>query len=40
MLSIDLLLAKARLAVEQNAFMPAVSDTCRFALKKARHPAH
>ena len=38
MLSIDLLLAKARLAVEQNAFMPAVSDTCRFALKKARHP--
>ena len=26
MLKIDLLLAKARLAVEQNAFMPAVSD--------------
>ena len=38
MLEIDLLLAKARLAVEQNAFMPQVSDTCRFALKKARHP--
>lgn len=38
MLSIDLLLAKARLAVEQNAFMPMVSDTCRFSLKKARHP--
>lgn len=38
MLSIDLLLAKARLAVEQNAFMPQVSDTCRFSLKKARHP--
>ena len=38
MLSIDLLLAKARLAVEQNAFMPAVCDTARFSLKKARHP--
>ena len=38
MLSIDLLLAKARLAVEQKAFMPMVSDTCRFSLKKARHP--
>lgn len=38
MLSIDLLLAKARLAVEQNAFMPQVSDTCRFSLKKACHP--
>lgn len=38
MLQIDLLLAKARLAVEQNAFMPRVNDSCRFALKKARHP--
>ena len=38
MLEIDLLLAKARLAVEQNAFMPAVSDTCCFRLNKARHP--
>lgn len=38
MLAIDLLLAKARLAVEENAFMPQVSDTCRFSLKKARHP--
>ena len=38
MLQIDLLLAKARLAVEQNAFMPQVNDSCRFALKKARHP--
>ena len=38
MLQIDLLLAKARLAVEQNAFMPAVSDTTRFKLCKARHP--
>ena len=38
MLQIDLLLTKARLAVEQNAFMPQVNDSCRFALKKARHP--
>ena len=38
MLKIDLLLAKARLAVEQNAFMPAVSDTVHFKLNKARHP--
>ena len=38
MLKIDLLLAKARLAVEQNAFMPAVSDTICFRLNKARHP--
>ena len=38
MLKIDLLLAKARLAVEQNAFMPQGNDSCRFALKKARHP--
>ena len=38
MLQIDLLLAKARLAVEQNAFMPAVSDTVHFKLNKARHP--
>ena len=38
MLQIDLLLAKARLAVEQNAFMPAVSDKVYFKLNKARHP--
>ena len=38
MLQIDLLLAKARLAVEQKAFMPQVNDACRFHLKKARHP--
>lgn len=38
MLQIDLLLAKARLATEQNAFMPAVSDTVSFRLAKARHP--
>ena len=38
MLQIDLLLAKARLAAEHNAFMPAVSDTACFKLCKARHP--
>ena len=38
MLQIDLLLAKARLAVEQNAFMPTVNDSVRFKLNKARHP--
>ena len=38
MLKIDLLLAKARLAIEQGAFMPTVSDTIHFKLNKARHP--
>ena len=38
MLQIDLLLAKSRLAVEQNAFMPEVSDAHCFSLKRARHP--
>ena len=38
MLQIDLLLAKARLAVEENAFMPAVNDGVHFKLNKARHP--
>ena len=38
MLKIDLLLAKARLAIEQGAFMPAVSDSIHFKLNKARHP--
>ena len=38
MLKIDLLLAKSRLAIEQGAFMPAVSDTIHFKLNKARHP--
>ena len=38
MLQIDLLLAKARLAVEENAFMPAVNDGTHFKLNKARHP--
>lgn len=38
MLQIDLLLAKSRLAIEQGGFLPQVSDTRRFSLKKARHP--
>ena len=38
MLGIDLLLAKARLAAEQRAAMPLVSDGSRFCLKHARHP--
>ena len=38
MLQIDLLLAKARLAVEQNAFLPTVNDGVHFKLNKARHP--
>ena len=38
MLKIDLLLAKARLAIEQGVFMPSVSDTIHFKLNKARHP--
>lgn len=38
MLQIDLLLAKARLATEQNAFRPAVSDKVCFRLNRARHP--
>ena len=29
---------KARLAVEENAFMPAVNDGVHFKLNKARHP--
>ncbi len=38
MLSIDVLLAKARLALEMDAFMPAVNDRMCFSLQKARHP--
>ena len=38
MLDIDVLLAKARLALEQKAYMPAVSDDRSFSLKRARHP--
>lgn len=38
MLQIDTLLAKSRLALEMNAYMPAVSYECRFDLQRARHP--
>ena len=38
MLEIDVLLAKARLAVEQKAFKPAVRTDSSFSLVRARHP--
>ena len=38
MLDIDVLLAKARLALEQRAWLPQVADDMSFSLKKARHP--
>lgn len=38
MLEIDVLLAKAKLALEQKAYMPQVADGYWFDLKKARHP--
>ena len=38
MLEIDLLLAKAKLALEQHAFMPQVSSKHQFHLDRARHP--
>ena len=38
MLDIDVLLAKAHLALEQKAWMPQVADDVWFDLKKARHP--
>ena len=38
MLNIDVLLAKARLALEQQAYMPQVADSMWFDMKKARHP--
>jgi DNA mismatch repair protein MutS2 len=38
MLAIDILLAKARLALEHKAFLPAVSGGRSFSLVHARHP--
>lgn len=38
MLEIDLLTAKAELAMDMNANKPSVSDTFSFSLLKARHP--
>ncbi|MEG2928628.1 MAG: endonuclease MutS2 [Oscillospiraceae bacterium] len=37
-LDIDLVMAKAKLAIQQNAIMPMVNDDLKFNLKKARHP--
>lgn len=38
MLELDILLAKAKLALEMQAYMPKVADGVWFDLKKARHP--
>ncbi len=38
MLEIDVLLAKARLGLELNAFKPTVSYDCAFDIIRARHP--
>ena len=38
MLDIDVLLAKAKLALEQGAFMPQVAAKYSFHLERARHP--
>jgi len=38
MLQIDFLLAKAKLALEMNAFCPSIENDYRFSLKQARHP--
>lgn len=38
MLEIDLLLAKARLALEMGAFRPEVAAGCAFDIRRARHP--
>lgn len=38
MLEIDVLLAKAHLALEQKAYMPQVSGSGWFSLNRARHP--
>jgi len=38
MLEIDMIVAKAKLAIGMNAIMPKVNPTLQFSLKKARHP--
>lgn len=38
MISIDVLMAKAALALDQNASMPSVNDNGCFSLVRARHP--
>ena len=38
MLKIDMVVAKAKLAMRQNAVMPKINSNLKFSLKKARHP--
>lgn len=38
MLQLDVLLAKAKLALEQKAMLPVVREDCAFHLVRARHP--
>jgi len=38
MLKIDMVVAKAKLAMRQNAVMPKINSDLKFSLKKARHP--
>lgn len=38
MLKIDMVVAKAKLAIRQNAVMPKINSDLKFSLKKARHP--
>ncbi|MEG0021069.1 MAG: endonuclease MutS2, partial [Oscillospiraceae bacterium] len=37
-LEVDFIIAKAKLAIRQNAIMPIVNEDLKFDLKKARHP--
>ncbi|MEG1049510.1 MAG: endonuclease MutS2, partial [Oscillospiraceae bacterium] len=37
-LEVDFIIAKAKLAIRQNAIMPMVNEDLKFDLKKARHP--
>jgi len=38
MLKIDMVVAKAKLAMRQNAVMPKINSDLKFSIKKARHP--
>lgn len=37
-LTVDMVIAKAKLAIKQNAVMPKINNDLKFSLKKARHP--
>lgn len=37
-LKVDMVVAKAKLAIKQNAVMPKINSDLKFSLKKARHP--